>query len=269
MKLDERMKQYEYVTRNYLTCRMPVIIRLDGKAFHTFTKGMNKPFDNILVDTMQDTMLELCKNISGCKFGYTQSDEISLLLLDTDTTETQPWFGNNLSKLLSVTASMATLYFNKYFQANLSEKVLLDEKFNSLPYESKIDTALFDCRAFNIPIEEVNNYFIWRQQDCIRNSIQMVAQANFSHKELQNLNCNQLIEKMRNNKIDYETVFPIYLKRGTCAYKQQITYTQTQYGSANGYRYTQKISRNTWCIDEQMPDLIIEKTFIKEKITND
>ena len=80
MKIDERMKKYEYVSRQYLICKQPVIIRLDGRAFHSFTRGFQKPFDNILVKTMQDTMNYLCENISNCKFGYTQSDEISLLL---------------------------------------------------------------------------------------------------------------------------------------------------------------------------------------------
>lgn len=268
MKLDERMKQYEYVTRNYLTCRTPVIIRLDGKAFHTFTRGMKKPFDTLLVDTMQQTMVELCTNISNCKFGYTESDEISLLLLDTDTTETQPWFGNNLSKLLSITASMATLYFNKFFEANLSDMVLINNDFDSSIYEKKLGTALFDCRAFNIPFEEINNYFIWRQQDCIRNSIQMVAQANFPHKELQNLNCNQLIEKLEEKDIDYEKDYPTYLKRGSCTYKKEFDYTQTYYDQ-NGYRHVNNVKRKSWILDEEIPNLIVEKTFIKEKITND
>lgn len=268
MKLDERMKQYEYVTRNYLTCRIPVIIRLDGRAFHTFTKGMKKPFDTILVDAMQETMIKLCENIPNCKFGYVQSDEISLILLDTNNTETQAWFNNNLSKILSISASMATLYFNKAFESFLSNKLLLDENFDSLPYERKLGTAMFDSRAFNLPMEEINNYFIWRQQDCIRNSIQMVAQANFSHKELQNLSCKQLIEKLKEKNINYENDFPIYLKRGTCCYKKYTSYNHTE-EKENGYRYTQIINRNVWVTDEQMPDLIEDRFFIKEKILND
>lgn len=266
MQIDERMKKYEYVTRNYLTHRTPVIIRLDGRAFHTFTKGMKKPFDSILVDTMQETMLELCKNITNCKFGYVQSDEISLLLLDTDTTATQPWFNNNISKLISITASMATLYFNKFFENNLRNKILCDEQFDSLPYENKMGTALFDCRAFNIPMEEINNYFIWRQQDCIRNSIQMVARANFSHKELQNLNCNQVIEKMKENKIDYEKAFPTYLRRGSCAYKIHINFQKISEHVATGYRFREQINKKEWIVDEDMPVLTENQFFIKERI---
>lgn len=114
--IGDRMKNnYENITRYYLTRRMPVIIRIDGKAFHTFTKGFKKPFDDILVKTMQDTMKYLCENIQGCVLGYTQSDEISLVLTDYAELTTDAWFGNNLQKMCSVSASMATMAFNKFF----------------------------------------------------------------------------------------------------------------------------------------------------------
>ena len=106
--LGDRMKGYENISRIYLTKRSPVIIRIDGKAFHSFTKGFLRPFDNILMETMAETAKFLAQNISGCKLAYTQSDEISLLLTDYETNETQPWFENNLQKLVSVSASMAT-----------------------------------------------------------------------------------------------------------------------------------------------------------------
>lgn len=114
--IGDRMKNnYENITRYYLTRRMPVIIRIDGKAFHTFTRGFKKPFDDILVKTMQDTMKYLCENIQGCVLGYTQSDEISLVLTDYAELTTDAWFGNNLQKMCSVSASMATMAFNKFF----------------------------------------------------------------------------------------------------------------------------------------------------------
>ena len=244
MKLDDRMKQYEFVTRNFLTCKTPVIIRLDGRAFHTFTKGMNKPFDEVFLKAMRKTALQLCEEISGCKFAYTQSDEISLLLLDTSEIETQAWFKNNLSKIISISASLATLYFNKNFINVLQEKILLEDDFKSLPYESKIFKATFDARAFNIPFEEINNYFIYRQQDCIRNSIQMVGQTNFSHKELLNKKCADVIEMLKNKQIDYYTDFPSHLQRGTCFYK----------------------GNRSWKVDMEMPELVRDKTFIERKI---
>ena len=113
--LGDRMKEYENISRNYLTRRVPVIIRLDGKAFHTFTKGMKKPFDRLLMTTMQETMKNLCENIQGCVFGYTQSDEITLVLTDYATITTDAWFGYNIQKMCSISASIATLTFNKVF----------------------------------------------------------------------------------------------------------------------------------------------------------
>ena len=113
--LGTRMKQYEYVTRNYLTRKLPVIIRLDGKAFHSFTHGFKRPFDEIFVKSMQDTMKYLCENIQGCVLGYCQSDEITLVLVDYQSREASAWFDNNIQKMVSVSASMATLAFNRYF----------------------------------------------------------------------------------------------------------------------------------------------------------
>ena len=106
--LDERMKQYEYVTRTYLTRKIPAIIRIDGKAFHTFTKGFKKPFDMVLMSAMQNTMKSLCEQIQGCVFGYTQSDEITLVLTDYATIDTDAWFGYNVQKMASISASTAT-----------------------------------------------------------------------------------------------------------------------------------------------------------------
>jgi hypothetical protein len=113
--LGDRMKSYENITRTYLPSRMPIIIRIDGKAFHTFTKGFKKPFDDILMRAMEETAAALCRDIEGVKVAYTQSDEISLLITNNDTWETQPWFGNNLQKMVSVAASIATLAFNRAF----------------------------------------------------------------------------------------------------------------------------------------------------------
>ncbi len=176
ISLGDRMKRYENISRKYLTRRLPVIIRIDGKSFHSFTKGFEKPFDDILIDTMQNTMFELCKRIEGCVVGYTQSDEISLVLCDYKKMTTEAWFGNNIQKICSVSASIATQAFNTYFR-----KVVQDMPDK---YKKRIDSANFDSRVFTLPKEEVNNYMVWRQQDAIRNSIEATGQAYFSHKQL-------------------------------------------------------------------------------------
>jgi len=221
--LGDRMKMYEEVSSGKLVSRMPVILRLDGKAFHTFTRGFQKPFDALLSETMVYTTYELVKNIQNCQMGYVQSDEISLLLIDDKTITTSAWFDNKIQKQVSVAASMCTLYFNTIYVANILKyhNNMTDEPdlemFKQLKtYESKINSAMFDCRTFNIPKEDVCNYFIWRQQDATRNSIQSLAQANFSHKSLHRLSCNKLQDKLFIEKgINWNDIATSN-KRGTC-----------------------------------------------------
>ena len=209
-ELGRRMKEnYEEVTQYKLTRRMPVAIRLDGKAFHTFTKGFSKPFDQSLKNAMERTALYLCKNIQGCKLAYTQSDEITLILTDYDTLTTDAWFGYKLQKMCSIAASAATLYFNKFFAEEAEEYHYQVEDWKEIFLDSKkaeaIDQAhcralergaMFDARCFNVPKEEVANLIVWRWMDAKRNSIQMVGQANFSHKELQGKTCADIIEML-------------------------------------------------------------------------
>ena len=229
--LGDRMKDYENVNRFYLTRRMPLIIRIDGRAFHTFCRGLKKPYDRIFAESMQATTLNLCKNIEGCKLAYTQSDEISLLLTDYDELETQAWFDKNLQKIVSISASLATLYFNTSFK-DLSEewwrsnnhlaRYISDE--DSKYFETLCNrkfTATFDSRAFCLPKEEVANYYIWRQKDATRNSINSLAQANFSHKSLQGLNVNQVQDKLVNEKgINWNDQLTEF-KRGICCIKTE------------------------------------------------
>lgn len=270
--LGDRMKSYEGISRIYLTKRTPVIIRIDGKAFHSFTKGFQRPFDDVLIKAMQMTAKHLCENIMGCKLAYTQSDEISLLLVDYERQETQPWFENNLQKLVSVSASMATLAFNKFFhesrinylndeRSNIDwipcgygkEFALMQSERQDEKYEkAEVAGAMFDARAFILPKEEVCNYFIWRQQDASRNSIQMVAQSLFSHKQLQNKNCDQLQEMMFQehnvNWNDYATVY----KRGSCVIKERH--------AENG------IVRFRWNVDTDIPIFTQDRDYIDGRV---
>ena len=209
--LGTRMKTfYEAIPKARLMRRTPVAIRIDGKAFHTFTRGFVKPFDKVLGNAMVRTMEYLCKNIQGCVFGYTQSDEITLLLIDYQTFETAAWFDYEVQKMCSISASMATMAFNKYFKEEMIswwETAYDGVKWDSPEWE-KIDKlletyanaynkgAMFDARCFNIPKEEACNLVYWRQLDATRNSIQMVGQANFSHNELQCLSCNMIQDKL-------------------------------------------------------------------------
>lgn len=263
--LGKRMKEYyEQISKTKLMRRCPVVLRIDGRAFHTFCRSFDKPFDNILIKTMQDTMKYLCENIGGCVLGYTQSDEISLLLIDYKKLDTAAWFDYEVQKLCSISASMATLAFNKFFYDNvefsfqeeyakINEKItnkeinseeaepmfdkLEDEYYDK--YYSQCNKAMFDSRCFNIPKEEVTNYFYWRQLDATRNSIQMVGQAIFSHKELQNKSCNDIQNMLLTEKdINWNDLIT-YKKRGSCCVKKEYA--------------KDDITRTKWVVDKNIP----------------
>lgn len=230
--LGNRMKEnYENISKTRLTRRMPVIIRIDGKAFHTFCRGFEKPFDYILMSTMKDVTLELCKNIQNAKLGYCQSDEISILLCDYDNFDTSAWFDNEVQKICSISASMTTFYFNKIFGYkvndfsdslalawNVSER---EQEYERALWRSVDKGAMFDSRCFNIPKEEVTNYFLWRQQDATRNSIQMTGQYYFKHKELQKKSCDEIQNMLLVEKDVNWNDFSTDKKRGTCCIKTE------------------------------------------------
>ena len=229
--LGTRMKEYyEAVPKTKLMRRMPVALRLDGKAFHTFTRGLQKPFDYVLMNAMQKTMQYLCQNTQGCVFGYTQSDEITLILIDYQTLTTDAWFDYEVQKLCSVSASMTTMAFNQFFRESVLDEDLtwsssltpqsLDEQFDHGEYLTNLmmavkKGAMFDARCFNIPKEEVCNLIYWRQLDATRNSIQMVGQAYFSHKQLEGKKCNDIQDMlMEQFNINWNN-YPTTCKRGT------------------------------------------------------
>ena len=190
--LGDRMKEYENVCRNHLPKRSYVIIRVDGKAFHTFTKGLNKPFDSDLTDDMDATTKFLCANIQGAKLGYVQSDEISIVITDFETFDTQSWFENNIQKMCSISASLATSKFNELRFQRWYDNLFL--KYNDSRYEIK-KLAQFDSRIFIVPNRsEAMNYLLWRQNDAVRNSISMLAQSLYPHKELHGKNSDQMQE---------------------------------------------------------------------------
>ena len=228
-ELGTRMKEfYEEVPKTRLVRRMPVAIRIDGKAFYTFTRGFPKPFDEILVKSMQDTMKYLCENIQGCVLGYTQSDEITLILVDYQNLNSCAWFDYEVQKMCSIAASMATMAFNKFFTKNVNYFEMTHEyddtinEYCTTLVNAAEKGAMFDARVFNIPKEEVCNLIYWRQLDATRNSIQMVGQANFSHKELQNKSCNMIQEMLFAEKGINWNDYPTHLKRGSCCIKTTI-----------------------------------------------
>lgn len=204
--LGNRIKSYENVFRQYLPQRMPVIIRCDGRSFHSFTRGFNKPWDIDMREAMTEAAKALVSEISGAKLAYIQSDEISVLINSYETFETQAWFDNNLQKIVSISASVASVNFNNSIQKVKQLKKL----------------ATFDARAFVVPREDVSNVFYWRQKDATRNSVQGLGQYHFSHKKMQNKNNSQIQEMLFQEKginwNDCET----WQKRGWCVLRNKV-----------------------------------------------
>jgi tRNA(His) 5'-end guanylyltransferase len=233
--LGDRMKGYETIPRLRLVPQMPVLARLDGKAFHTLTRGMVRPYDARFHECMWAAARHLCEQIQGVRVAYVQSDEITLLI--TQASEyTQPWFDNDLQKMCSVAASMAGVAFLDAFRRSYPERG------EALP--------VFDARFWNLPEREVVNCFIWRQQDAVRNSIQMLAQTHFSHKQLHGVNTNQAQELLMTEKgINWNDV-PIPQKRGVCLVREQ-------------YAGPEDSVRHRWVVDREIPTFTQDREYIE------
>lgn len=204
--LGDRMKEYEHNSRHFLCKKQPVIIRVDGRAFHTFTKQFERPFDAEFTSLMNLATLRLLQEAQGSRLAFTQSDEISILLTDLEAVNTEAWFGNNLQKLCSLSSSIVTSEFTCEYVGLYLNKWKNNTPIKHLP--------TFDARAFSLPIHEVENYFIWRQNDCLRNSLQSYAQSKFSHKELEGKGRNEQIELLKASGFDWEKDIPLKLRQG-------------------------------------------------------
>lgn len=206
MNLDDRMKSYENITRNYLYPRMPIIVRIDGKCFHNYTKSFNKPFDDQLRNTFIEVSEYLMQNIQGCELAYTQSDEISLFIHTYNKFDTEMPFNGNIQKLVSIIASEVTVKFNKNIRIDVNEA---------------IGWANFDCRCFNIPKEEVYNYFLWRMRDAYKNSIQSIARQAFGHSKCMNVNTDDLLFMIKGrDELKWDEISNFH-KFGVLTYKNE------------------------------------------------
>lgn len=194
-RLGDRMKSYEQTTRAVLPRRTYTLIRVDGRSFHTYLSGAVKPYDFGFMAEMDEVAMALCKEISGAEFAFVQSDEISVLVTDFATNNTQPWFGGVVQKMASISAARASVTLSR---------IRSDEQ-----------PALFDSRVFTIPDpSEVAAYFIWRQRDCVKNSIAMAAQSFFTHQELHGVNTEQMQELLWSKAGVNWTDYPAGAKRG-------------------------------------------------------
>lgn len=200
LSIGDRMKaNYEKPCRFHLTRRVPVIVRVDGRAFHSWTRGLNRPFDRDLIDAMVQAATDVSQEMQGFKLAYVQSDEVSFLMTDYDELTTEPWFGYVQSKVETIAASTMTARFNVYA---------------SKWYTGK-RAATFDARAFNIPENEIANYFLWRARDWERNSLAMYCGAHFSHRQLHGKTRQERHDLLHSKGLNWTTDLDEQLRNGT------------------------------------------------------
>lgn len=263
MDLGDRMKQYEASVGPMLIRRCPAILRVDGRAFHTLTRGFEKPYDQMLASCMRAAAMALCEEISSAKIAYGQSDEVSVLMTDYDTLGTEQWFGGRVQKMASIAAATASLAFNAELCRIQQE---IDAKIRALTcsdsdcepqctiemgrirlLEKKLNRSVFDARVFNVPVDDVANYFVWRQRDAVRNSIQGLGQKHLSHSRLQKKDRNEVQDMLfKECGINWNDV-PVRQKRGYAAYK---TVSETPFVPA-------------WIIDQDIPIFTQDRRFIE------
>lgn len=244
--LGDRMKAYEAPSRIELMKRTYTICRVDGKAFHTFTKKFKRPFDEVFMSFMDQTAQYMCEKIMGARLAYVQSDEITILLTDFETHQTQAWFDYSLQKMCSIASSMATNAFNKAYITKHLE-ALKDLVNTDLAQDriKELKLAEFDARVFQVPNRiEAFNAILWRQQDCTRNSIQSVAQSLYSPKQMHGKNTNILQEMIFQKGINWNDFEP-YFKRGRVIRKE-----------AN------ESGRVKWVVDRNIPIFSQEKDYL-------
>ena len=260
-----RMKKYEQPTKAVLTPRMPVIARIDGRAFHSYAKQCKKPFDNNLINAMNQCAIALCKDIQGAQVAYVQSDEISVLIHSYKRFNSQAWFANEVQKMVSISAAIAA-------------SVMTAE---SPKLFSQIKLAQFDSRVFTIPEDDVTNYFVARQQDWSRNSVQMLARSYYSHKQCDNKNNSQLQEMIHLHGDNWNDL-PTHLKRGRCIVKeQQETPCSVCKGIGIDYPHSSddetclvcrgvgKVIRSQWIIDNETPIFSQDRDYIEKYLEKD
>lgn len=232
MSLGERMKGYEKKYQQTLNPQLYTIIRLDGKAFHTYTKWLTRPFDLPFIEAMNETALYLAQHISGCQIGYVQSDEITLTLARPCQSKGEWYFNGNIQKIVSITASMAGAVFNRVRERQ--------------GYVSS-SLAHFDCRVFQVPsLEEVINNLVWRQEDCLRNSLLMVVQGLVPHEKLQGKKREEQLRLCQENDDPWEA-YDESLQRGRFLHRSSSTERRTYI--RHGEECEAEVERMVWTIN--------------------
>lgn len=248
--LSDRMKGYEKRRKVHLEPKIPVIIRIDGRAFHTYTQGFEKPFDSAIIEAMKYTTMKLCEEVQNVRLAYSQSDEITLFLADYGSKNTQQWFGGDPDKIISLSASIATYYFNEYMN---------EHYWSKFPERKK--PATFDSRVYNMPRHEVVNNFIWRQQDGIRNSISGLAQAHYTEKELNKKSTGQMLSMLADKDAHWEEL-ETYKKRGFCVTKEYYVLNPIELNLPDHIKVPESVKRSRWVVDDDIPVFSEDKSYV-------
>lgn len=191
MDLGDRMKAYEETFRQVLPVRMPAVIRLDGKAFHTLTRNCERPFDKRLRDCMVQAALAVLEEVPG-RMAFHQSDEVSILLIDYNKFDSEQWFKGAVQKIVSVAASVMGVEFSSRWGK----------------------PGYFDARVFVVPERDIKNYFIWRQRDAMRNAVSMAAQAHFSPKQLHGKHSDEMVVMLKDKGVLFDQ-YPEWFRFGS------------------------------------------------------
>lgn len=243
--LGDRMKRYEAAYNFMFPIRLPLMLRLDGVHFSKNVKRWKskKPYDARLSYAMQMTCKGLAEKIPGVQLVYSQSDEISILIRDDMSNDTQPWHGKELNKIMSIASAKASNLFNYYFFQGVEGGAAYEEM------------AEFDCRGYVVPEPEIFNAFNWRQRDCTKNSISMLARTMFSTKQLHKKNGSEMQDMMMlQHGVNWNDM-PTAFKRGFCIIKKEIVKEIPLRDERNRIIIgeTDTIIRSAWVIDTEIP----------------
>ena len=238
--IGDRMKRYEAATRSVVPYRQPTIVRVDGKAFHSYTRGLERPFCARFADCMDSVAMAMCAQMQNAALAYVQSDEISVIMNPAKGYQTQAWFDGEVQKTVSVSASIAAAVMT-----GLSEHIF-----------GKTRPAFFDSRVFVVPdAMEVSNYFLWRQQDATRNSIQMLARSLYSHTQCDKRNVSQLQEMCFAKGSNWNDL-PTRWKRGRCVRREV-------------FDLEPGVMRSRWAVDNEIPIFSQAREYITDLLRAD
>lgn len=253
MDLSDRMKSYEGAFRETFEGNNPIMVRVDGKAFHTYTRDCVEPFDIKFHEAMDEAAKALCSEIQGAVMAYVQSDEISVLINPRKSSGTMMWFDGNIQKIISVTAAIASTV------VTIESRNMFDE----------IRQALFDSRAFELPVSELANYFIWRQSDALRNSVQSMARSVFSHKALNGKSNAEMRQMLADMGSSWDAV-PVRFQRGRTVIRYRMPETPHTYvHKKTGEQISVNVSKAGWAIDAYMPLLVENKAYVDDRYASE